>query len=283
MTLTIDAVRPVLDHVVINVLDRLDEAAAQYQRLGFQLTERGHHTLGSSNNLAIFGENYLELLGYLPGREAKRADLWAHPPGLSGLVFKSVDADLVSTALEQRGVAAEKPVSFARPVSLPGGAQDAKFRVVRVSTELVQNGRTFFCHHDTPDLVYRPEWQVHRNGVTEIVEFVIASHEPARTAALYERMFNITATKIAGGVSFRAGLATVFVLEPAVVAERTAGAALVSADGSDRMVALTFKVPSLDQPRGVFDAAGIAYKAIKGGIVVDHADAANVALGFTAE
>lgn len=283
MTLTIDAVRPVLDHVVINVLDKLDDAAAQYQRLGFQLTERGHHTLGSSNNLAIFGDNYLELLGYLPERAAKRADLWAHPPGLSGLVFKSVDPDLVASALAQRGVAAEKPVSFARPVSLPGGAQDAKFRVVRVSTELVQNGRTFFCHHDTPDLVYRPEWQVHRNGVTEIVEFVIASQEPARTVALYERMFNMTATKIAGGVSFRAGLATVFVLDPAAVAERTAGAALVSADGSDRMVALTFKVKSLDQPRGVFDPAGIAYKAIKSGIIVDHADAANVALGFTAE
>src|SRR6187402_2051273 len=113
MSLTIDAVRPVLDHAVINVMGKLDEAAAQYQRLGFQLTERGHHTLGSSNHLAIFGENYLELLGYLPGRETSRADLWTHPPGLTGLVFKSVDPDLVSAALEQRGVAAEKPVSFA--------------------------------------------------------------------------------------------------------------------------------------------------------------------------
>ena len=56
MSLTIKDVRPVLDHVVINVMGRLDEAAAQYQRLGFQLTERGYHTLGSSNNLAIFGD-----------------------------------------------------------------------------------------------------------------------------------------------------------------------------------------------------------------------------------
>ena len=183
------AISPVLDHVVINVMGKLDEAAAQYARLGFQLTERGHHTLGSSNNLAIFGTNYLELLGFLPGRETMRADLRAHPAGLTGLVFKSIDADLVYATMKDHGVPVQEPMSFARPVELPGGAQDARFKVIRVSGEEVQNGRTFFCHHDTPELVWRPEWQSHANGATEIVEFVIASQQPARTATLYERMF----------------------------------------------------------------------------------------------
>jgi len=275
--------RPVLDHAVINVMGGLDEAAAQYTRLGFQLTERGHHTLGSSNNLAIFGTNYLELLGYLPGRETMRADLWAHPAGLTGLVFKSVDADLIYSTLKNRGVPVQEPMSFARPVTLPGGAQDARFKVIRVSGDAVQNGRTFFCHHDTPELVYRPEWQSHPNGVIDIVEFVIASHEPARTAAVYDRMFGPgLLTPVQGGVSFRAGAATVLMLEPAAIAERYAGAALVSEDGSDRMVALTFKVASLGTPRALFDAAGIAYRPCAGGIVVSHADAANVALGFVA-
>jgi hypothetical protein len=138
-------VLPVLDHVVLNVMGQLDEAAAQYVRLGFQLTERGHHTLGSSNNLAIFGTNYLELLGYLPGRETMRADLWAHPPGLSGLVFKSVDADLVYATLKDNAVPVMEPMSFARPVELPDGAQDARFKVIRVAGDEVQNGRTNWC------------------------------------------------------------------------------------------------------------------------------------------
>jgi hypothetical protein len=264
MALAINSVRPVLDHAVINVMGKLDEAAAQYGRLGFQLTGRGHHTLGSSNHLAIFGENYLELLGYLPGNETKRADLWTHPAGLTGLVFKSVDPDLVFAALQERGVPTAEPMSFSRPVSLPAGAQDARFRVVRVSGDEVQNGRTFFCHHDTPELVYRGEWRAHPNGAIDIVEFVIASNAPRRTAALYERMFGLP------------------LLEPQAVAERYAGAALVSPDGSDRMVALTFKVSSLNTPRAVFDAARIEYKVYAEGIVVSHADAANVALGFTA-
>jgi Glyoxalase-like domain len=279
----VDPLRPVLDHAVINVMGKLDEAAAQYARLGFQLTERGHHTLGSSNNLAIFGTNYLELLGYLPGRETMRADLWAHPAGLTGLVFKSIDADLVYATLKKRGVPVMEPMSFARSVALPGGAQDARFKVIRVGGDAVRNGRTFFCHHDTPELVYRGEWQLHPNGVTDIVEFVIASREPARTAAVYDQMFGPDLLmQVHGGVSFRAGAATVSVLEPSVIAERYAGAAAVSEDGSDRMVALTFKVASLDTPRGLFDAAGIAYRPYAAGIVVSHADAANVALGFTA-
>jgi hypothetical protein len=283
MVAAIHSFRPVLDHVVINVMGKLDEAAAQYSRLGFQLTERGHHTLGSSNNLAIFGTNYLELLGYLPGRETMRADLWAHPAGLTGLVFKSIDADLVYATLKSRDVPVLEPMSFARPVALPGGAQDARFKVIRVGGDIVRNGRTFFCHHDTPELVYRREWQAHRNGVTDIAEFVIASHEPARTAAVYDQMFGPgLLTPVHGGVSFRAGAAMVLVLEPAVVAARYAGAAPVSEDGSDRMVALTFKVASLAMPRALFDAAGIAYRPYADGIVVSHTDAANVSLGFTA-
>jgi hypothetical protein len=279
----VSSFRPALDHAVINVMGKLDEAAEQYTRLGFQLTERGHHTLGSSNNLAIFGTTYLELLGYLPGRQTMRADLWAHPAGLTGLVFKSVDADLVRSTLKMRGVPVEEPVSFARPVALPGGAQDARFKVIRVAGDVVQNGRTFFCHHDTPELVYRPEWRTHPNGVTDVVEFVIASREPASTAAVYDRMFGPDLlTAIEGGVFFRAGAAKVLFLEPAAVAERYAGAATVSEDGSDRMVALTFKVASLATPSALFDAAGIAYRPCTGGIVVSHADAANVALGFTA-
>jgi glyoxalase-like protein len=283
MVVPVDAIRPVLDHVVVNVMGKLDEAAEQYAKLGFQLTERGHHTLGSSNNLTIFRDNYLELLGYLPGRETMRSDLWSHPAGLTGLVFKSPDADLVYTTLKERGVPVLEPMSFARPVELPDGAQDARFKVIRVGGDEVQNGRTFFCHHDTPELVYRPEWQAHRNGATEIVEFVIASRDPARTGSLYERMFGAPLLKpVSGGVSFAAGAATVLVLKPEVVAERYAGAALASTDGSDRMVALTFKVTSLDQPRAVFDAAKIPYRPFERGIVVDHTQAANVALGFTA-
>jgi hypothetical protein len=41
-------------------------------------------------------------------------------------------------------------------------------------------------------------------------------------------------------------------------------------------------VASIATPHQVFDAAGIAYRPTANGIVVAHADAAGVALAFTA-
>jgi Glyoxalase-like domain len=275
-------VEPLLDHVVINTLDQLDEAAEQYRRLGFALTQRGHHTLGSSNHLAIFESNYLELLGVLLGRESNRPDVWAHPRGLSGLVFKGTDPALTHAAMLERGVPMAEPMQFSRPVDLPGGAQDARFSVVRVTGDAIQNGRSFFCHHFTPELVWRSEWQDHPNAVTGIAEFLIAARDPARAAAIYERMFGPgLLTQGRGGVSFRAGAATVLIVDPATAAERTGGAAPTTADGSDRMVALKFKTRSLATVRSVLQAGGVPFvQGADGGIVVPYRHASEVALVF---
>src|SRR4029077_12419206 len=78
---------PLLDHVVIDVRDRMDEAAHVFTALGFSLTPRGHHTLGSTNHLAMFATDYLELLGFGEGG-ASRDELQSFPIGLNGLVFK---------------------------------------------------------------------------------------------------------------------------------------------------------------------------------------------------
>src|SRR5580692_2114904 len=72
---------PTLDHVVVNVRDRIDEAAETYCRLGFTLTPRGYHTLGSINHLAMFGTDYLELIGVPEGASSGRLGLLDFPAG----------------------------------------------------------------------------------------------------------------------------------------------------------------------------------------------------------
>ncbi len=282
MAATTHPISPVLDHVVVNVAEKLDEAARQYARLGFHLTERGHHTLGTSNNLAIFNTNYLELLGFLPERLKGSPNFWQHPPGLSGLVFKSVDPKLVHDTLASREVSVEEPMSFSRPVDVADATEEARFSVVRVTGDHVQNGRVFFCHHWTPELVWRPEWQSHRNGALNVVEFVIASQEPFRTASLYEQMFGPGLLGLtSGGVAFQAGAARILILDSSAVADRYAGAAMVSDDGSDRMVALAVKVASLDTPRRLFETEAVSHRPLpSGGIVVPHEHGAGVALAF---
>ena len=50
-----------IDHVVVLVRD-LDKAQQAYARMGFTLTPRGFHTLGSQNHCLMFGGDYVELL-----------------------------------------------------------------------------------------------------------------------------------------------------------------------------------------------------------------------------
>ncbi|WP_368073416.1 VOC family protein [Lonsdalea iberica] len=179
---------PVVDHVIINVADQLDDASTLFRRLGFQLSERGHHTMGSSNHLAIFGETYLELLGYEPDTGK---DFCQSPLGLSGLVWKTSDADAVYRHLQQQQLAREAPASFSRPVTLPDGSPlEARFRIARLRADAIANGVSFFCQHLTPEAVWQPEWRKHRNGVVEISEFVIAAERPADAAAVYRRLFD---------------------------------------------------------------------------------------------
>src|ERR1700761_5099947 len=108
---------PTLDHVVVNARDQIDQAADTYRRLGFTLTPRGYHTLGSINHLATFGTDYLELIA-APAGETRRQEILEAPAGLNGLVFGTEDSAATYAALKEVGVPIEPPQEFSRPVAL---------------------------------------------------------------------------------------------------------------------------------------------------------------------
>src|SRR5437016_380511 len=141
-----DIVTPKLDHVVIDTRNRIDEAVRTYLSLGFQLTDRGRHTLGSVNHLAIFETDYMEFLGFDDNAGAVRADILRFPVGLNGLVFATDKPEVLFGDLRERGLAVEQPIAFSRPVALADRIEDAKFRVVRLGAEAVSFGRVYFCH-----------------------------------------------------------------------------------------------------------------------------------------
>ena len=45
-----------LDHVAINVKNKMDEAYDVFTKLGFTLTPRGFHSLGSIQSLGLLGK-----------------------------------------------------------------------------------------------------------------------------------------------------------------------------------------------------------------------------------
>ena len=87
-------------------------------------------------------------------------------------------------------------------------------------------------------------------------------------------------TPTSGGVAFRAGAATVSILNPTEVARRFGNVVEPSPDGGDRMVALTLATKSTAQARAHLDRAGIPYEPYDSGIVVSAKSAAGVALAF---
>src|SRR4051812_9928954 len=248
---------PTLDHVVVNVRDRVDEAAETYRRLGFTLTPRGYHTLGSMNHLAMFGTDYLELIAAKPGDDS-RPEIMAAPAGLNGLVFASEDAEATFQALRNAAVPIEAPQQFSRPVALPDGPQDAVFRTTRLPTASVSAGRLYFCQHLTRHLVWRDEWRHHANGAVGVARAVIAAQDPTILGALFGRMFGTSTVRaIDEGCSLILGLSRFDVVTPGALWEMFGDAAPDSRGRRDYLAALTIRTLSLDAAELALEQGGI--------------------------
>jgi glyoxalase-like protein len=271
---------PILDHIVIDVRDRIDEAAQRFAELGFQLTPRGHHTLGSRNHLAMFATDYLELLGFGAGG-ASRAEIEPFPIGLNGLVFKADDAERIYQHALGAGLPIQPIQSFSRPVTLAGKTRDARFGTTRLDPKRVPMGRVYFCEHLTPDLVWRPEWQTHPNGARAIARVVVASPEPQRTAALFQALFgSAPANTQDGRLVVAAGAARVELAPPAAVAEEFGETAADPAGRSEYLAAAEFKVMSLPETaRLLRPTTGVRVEDRR--VVVPAAVAFNATLVFT--
>jgi glyoxalase-like protein len=264
---------PFLDHVVIDVRDRIDEAMRCFASLGFLLTPRGHHTLGSVNHLAVLTTDYLELLGFAE-EGATRPEIARFPVGLNGLVFKTGNAEAVHRQGEAAGLPVLPVQSFSRPVTVDGATRDARFRTTRLDPSKVAMGRVYFCEHQTPDLVWRPEWQTHPNGARAVARVVVATRDPHRAAVLFRDLFggNAVADHEERCV-MAAGTAQVELVPQDIAAAEFGEAAADPAGRGEYMAALGIKVRSLPavaqllrsiqgvhvEPRRLVVPAGVAF------------------------
>ena len=184
---------PQLDHAVINTHYEMDHAQQCFSQLGFSLTDRGFHSLGSINHLMMFGTDYLELIG-LPkdadGTLPVRQGISDAPRGINGLVFKTTNAQQTYEHLKAVGMAGDPPKSFSRPVQTPEGVKDAKFQTVHVRPDVCDAGRIYYCQHFTPELVWREADQSHANAVSAIREMVLVATDPDREAESFSRLLN---------------------------------------------------------------------------------------------
>jgi len=272
---------PTLDHVVINARDDMDRAQDIYRRLGFTLTERGYHSLGSTNHLAMFGTDYLELIAVPKGATSGRLDLLNYKFGLNGLVFGSEDSAITYKAMADAGLPFDPPSEFTRPVKYSGGQGDARFRTIRMKAGVVPYGRIYYCHHFTRDLVWRDEWRHHANGTVAVERAVIVEPDPAAGAKLYADMFGPEAVRdIKGGKTVVIGNSRFDIVTEAELKAQVGGAAPDPEGRKAYMAALTLRTTSLAKATQALEAGKIPFICKDDRLIVPAAEAMNATLEF---
>ncbi len=270
-----------IDHVVIAARD-LDSVQDSFRRMGFTLTPRGHHTLGSENHCVMFGRDYFELLMVpqrLPGREYYY-DFARIGDGLAAVALKTDNARGAYGELAAAALAPSEPVDFSRPVQLPEGAKTASFRITQLGLEQTPGGQVFLCQHFTRDVVWRPEYQTHANTATGLAALTILSADVSATAAAYERLFDLKARAINEGLLINTGDTPIAIVSEAALAKRLPGV-WISARHPPCMAALFIRVTDRDAAERSLRAGGLhPARMPDGSVAIGAAEAHGVAIIF---
>jgi hypothetical protein len=194
-----------IDHAVV-VVEDLDAAAENWQRLGFTISPRGTHSahMGTGNYTIMLGEDYMELLGVLVATEhnaPSRAFLDRTGGGIERIAFTTPDAAAGAAEIRGMGYAAIGPTDFERPVAMPHGRKSAaKFATFQWPVDEAPGGvRLFACQHKTRETVWIPELQKHANTAKRIAEVIVVTPEPEADARHLAKMIGGEVRKGADG------------------------------------------------------------------------------------
>ena len=270
-----------IDHAVLAVRD-LDAAGETFERMGFTLSPRGYHTLGSQNYCIAFGDDYLELLWLPPTLKTRPfiADFLKRGEGLAALALKTGDADAACAELKAAGLEPSEPLAFSRPVAISGGTRDARFRTLDIGAAHAPCGRLFLCQHLTADLVWRPEWQRHDIGATAIAAVAVVAADVGATAAAYGKVFATQPRDIAEGLLVETGSAPIAVAAGRSLARRLPGV-WISERPRPLMAALFVRVGDRGRAERRLRRGGFhPLRAPDGAVAIGAAEAHGVAMVF---
>jgi hypothetical protein len=184
-----------IDHAVVMVRD-LDNAAANWKRLGFTVSPRGTHSakMGSGNYTIMLDPDYIELLGVLVETEhnAPARAFLERREGIERIAFTALDSAAGAEEIRARGFEPLGPTDFERPVTMPDGGQSAaRFSIFQWPIEQAPAGvRIFACQHKTRETVWIPQLMKHANGAKSLRKVLVVSPEPAKDASHLARMID---------------------------------------------------------------------------------------------
>ncbi len=249
-----------LDHAVIVARD-LGALSAEFEALGFLLTPTAQHPWGTANRLAQFeGRNFLELLtidrpelvarepATVPdgpfsfGRHAAR--FLAEREGFAMLALQTADSAADLLRWRAAGLVTYEPFRFERQAALPDGSvATVAFSLAFTTHPLLPDLVFFTCLQHAPEHFWKPAYQSHPNGATELVEVSIAVREPHRLASFLAGLTGSECRARGDGIECDVGPHRI-VFTPS------------SADASRDGVTLSIRVPHESPLRGRRSRAG---------------------------
>ncbi|KRR22995.1 hypothetical protein CQ14_01600 [Bradyrhizobium lablabi] len=279
-----------IDHLVICVRD-LAQAALDWQKLGFNLTPTGVHPFGTSNRLAMFGNNFLELLAVtdaaaVPPAEPGRFSFAAHnqnflatAEGMSMLALHSTDAHADAVRFKADHFGAYAPFDFGRDAVLPDGGTARVAFSLAFATDPAMPGLAFFTcqQRHPPELFWKPDYQHHPNGVLRVIEVVMSALEPAAHRSFLQRLTESEAEPVPGGLMVGERGDRVTVLGPQEIARRLPGVAVGT---SPRFCAARLAVADLDATRRTLKNSGADLEMTGAVLLIPPAASHGLALEF---
>jgi hypothetical protein len=279
-----------LDHLVVCVHD-LEQAAQSWRTLGFNLTPTGVHPFGTSNRLAMFGNNFLEVLAVTdaaavpaaaPGQfsfAAHNQDFLRTSEGMSMLALHSADAHADAARFKANHIGDYAPFDFGRDATLPGGGTARVAFSLAFATDPALPGIAFFVcqQRHPPELFWKPEYQSHPNGALRVVEVVMSAPEPAQHRAFLERLTESAAELTPGQLTVGEHGDRITVLGPPEMARRLPG---VATDSSPRFCAARLAVADLETTRRALKNNGVAFQVTDTVLLVPPAASHGLALEF---
>jgi hypothetical protein len=281
-----------LDHLVLSVRD-LDAAESRFRALGFTLTPRAHHPFGTANNLAIFGGNFLELLGVddpakIPGHEAGRFSFGQHAveflkrgEGVSFIVLDTPDARGDHREFQAKRIATFEPVDFSRGAKQPDGSDRTVSFTICFALPPDPAPPHFVCQQrHPPENFWRPEYQAHENGARRISEVVLRADGSEGLAPFYAALFGREALRQGpDDLQVRTGRGRISALTPAALRRRFGFEG--ARDGA--IVAMRFAVADLEKAERRLAAAGVPISHTPDGLRVAPEQGFGALLEFAAD
>jgi hypothetical protein len=224
---------------------------------------------GTGNVTAMFARGYIEVLFKTSDSPLARdfeAGL-ARGAGLHLAAFSVADAADAHARLVKAGFPVRDLLRMQRPVKTETGPDIAAFSLARAEPASMPEGRIQILTHHTEHTVWQPRWVSHPNGVTDLIDVIIAVADLEEAAQRFARFTGHRADPIpGGGALIRLDRGGIYLLTRERATEKLPEVPVTSLPF---MLGYALGVESLGAAEAAVDGADLEWRAFDDGIVAN--------------